>query len=43
MNTHFLQVQQAGLGFIGWLIVFAVLVPLMSSIFKSKKEDEPPK
>ncbi len=42
MNYHLLEVQQAGLGILGWVLVFFVIVPLLGSMFKGKKDDENP-
>lgn len=43
MNSHLLVVQQAGLGILGWALVFFVVVPLLGSMFKGKKDEEKPK
>jgi len=43
MDSHLLEVQQAGLGILGWVLVFFVIVPLLGSMFKGKNDDEKPK
>ena len=42
MNIVLLEVQQAGLGLIGSILVFFILIPLLSNIFKSKNDDKKP-
>lgn len=42
MSLLYIEVQQAGLGLIGWALVFFVLIPVMSSLFKSKKDEDNP-
>ena len=42
MKMILLEVQEAGLGLIGWVLVFFVLVPVLSSLFKSKKDEDNP-
>ena len=42
MNLPSFEVQQAGLGLIGWAIIFLVLIPALRNISNSSKDEENP-
>jgi hypothetical protein len=41
--SQLLPAQTAGLGLLGWALVFFVLVPIISGAFSSGSKEEPPK
>ena len=42
MKCILLDVQQAGIGLVGWILVMFVLVPVLGSLFKGNKDEKKP-
>ena len=42
MNYILLDIQQAGIGAIGWVLVMFVVVPILGSLFKGKNDEKKP-